>query len=173
VVLCEHLFDGMYFLLRDLLGKGKISALSKYPDIERYDIVRHFEFVPEKLRTASIVRRPKQQLVYLVKGSPETLIALCNQQTVPRDVVEQLANLTKRGVRVLAMARQQCDELTESQVLGMTQEQIEEMHGGLTFLGLLFLVNKLKDDSIPVCAGIERHPSRISYSEYTKSFLHG
>lgn len=136
-------------------------------DSQGYRIARHFEFTPERLRAASIVQRPftdvsidymgtssdlathylrlhRSRLVYLVKGSPEAIVGLCESSSVPPTIQASLLSLAKRGLRVIAIAGR---AMREDEFLS-SQDQIEGSSGvnssPMLFLGLLCLSSRLK-----------------------------
>ena len=153
-------------------------------------ILRHFEFTPERLRAASLVKRSphtathtekgreapapaststsasiidahfvrlaQARILYLVKGSPEAIVALCIPSSVPPTVQARLLFLAKRGLRVIAMAARVVDDYAEQgvRVEGLSQDEIEAGGDGtargsnpnnpMMFLGLLCLSSRLK-----------------------------
>lgn len=154
-------------------------------------ILRHFEFTPERLRAASLVklsssatragggreapapasissstststndahfaRLAQARILYLVKGSPEAIVALCLPSSVPPTVQARLLVLAKRGLRVIAMAARVVDDYVEQgvRVEGLSQDEIEAGGDGsargsnpnnpMMFLGLLCLSSRLK-----------------------------
>ena len=125
----------------DISGK----MIAKSPLKEIFQIVRHFEFTPERLRAATLLRRPDDTLVYLVKGSPERIVQLCKQTTVPSSLNSTLMQLARKGLRVIAMAYKECIESAE--ILENIPQDELEAKGDINFLGLLFLSSKLKDET--------------------------
>lgn len=57
---------------------------------QRYEIIRHFEFSPEKPRSGTLLRRPSGQIVYLVKGSPESIAQLSDPSSLPPNMTHIL-----------------------------------------------------------------------------------
>lgn len=113
----------------------------------RHDILRHHEFSPEKLRAGAIIARPSGDILFLLKGSPETILQLCLPDTVPNFIFDNLRDFAKRGLRVIAMAYRKCPE-ESSKLVSLTQEQMEGK-GGIIFAGLLCLTNRLKAEAVP------------------------
>lgn len=111
-----------------------------------YKICRHFEFSPEKLRAGTVLLRPDGEPIFLVKGSPEMIINLSNPSTVPSNVETDIVNFTKKGFRVLAVAYRRCTESEEWLTKTANQDDLEK---NLTFLGLIYFSNKLKNDTYP------------------------
>lgn len=112
----------------------------------KYDILRHFEFSSDRLRAGSLVRKPNGEVTYYCKGSPEAILKLVRPDSVPNDINKTLTGLSKRGFRVLALCYKNINSVEDSRVLLTTpQDSIEE---GSIFLGLIFLSNALKADTI-------------------------
>lgn len=127
-------------------GTGKIWAIppvSKLkPAVGRYEILRHFEFTADKLRTATLFRRPNNDILFVMKGSPETILSLCEPSSVPSGINQTLGRLAKRGLRVIGIAARDCNESIHV-LERLTQDNLEGM-GGIKFIGLIFLTSKLK-----------------------------
>ncbi|KAH7826180.1 putative ATPase type 13A2 [Monocercomonoides exilis] len=95
------------------------------------------------------------------KGSPEALLPLCTQSSIPSDFHSKLASFTQRGLRVLALGHKTIQIPMKSNVtLSEASEQStpksldyevvnkmprEEVEHDLTFLGFFIMENKLKD----------------------------
>jgi len=88
-----------------------------------------------------------------VKGSPEKIFDLCNRRTIPRDFQDVLTNYTKEGYRVIALAVKDLPGLTYRQVQTVSRDEIES---NLTFLGLLIMENKLKEETKGVIETLQR-----------------
>lgn len=109
-----------------------------------FTILKHFEFSPDRLRAASLVRGPSGQLKYFLKGSPEMIIQLCDRTSVPSSIEEELLSLARKGLRVLALAmREFPDSVSVNDVMQMTQMSCEETN--IRFVGLVYLSNQLKE----------------------------
>lgn len=122
-----------------------------------YEILRHFEFTPEKLRSASLLQRPSGEVVYLIKGSPEVIMALCSPSTLPRNLNNELTRLAKNGLRVIAMAMRNCSSIgsssadSDEKIPGDEMKKFSQLElesrCDLQFLGLLCLSSSLKSDA--------------------------
>jgi magnesium-transporting ATPase (P-type) len=124
------------------------SPLSSAPSSKkagdgRYEILKHFEFTPERLRAASIVKEPSGRLMYLLKGSPEIIVKLCDPNTLPINIEERLGELARKGYRVIALASKECF----STDLVLSQEMIEKQLPYLCFYGLVYLSSALKGET--------------------------
>lgn len=139
--------------------RGQMLAYANAQDLSArraYTIVKHFEFTPDRLRAASIVQEPSGRLVYLLKGSPEAVIRLCNPVTLPDNIQEELLVLARKGLRVIALAYRTFPEnLSLTDLLQYTQSACEDGQQ-LTFVGLLYLSNKLKDDATRTITALHR-----------------
>jgi magnesium-transporting ATPase (P-type) len=68
-------------------------------------IVKHFEFSSDKLRAGTLLQRSNGEVLYLLKGSPETVMKIVDPDSfVPEDVNRSLTDLAGQGLRVLAFA---------------------------------------------------------------------
>lgn len=149
-------------------GSGKIWAMPPNPTLGRYEILRHFEFTADKLRTATLFRRPNNDMLFVMKGSPETIISLCEQSSVPPSINQTLGRLAKRGFRVIAIASRDCNE--SIQVLErLSQDSLEGM-GGIKFIGLIFLTSKLKAAAKPTVAALTK--ADVGCSMITGDYIH-
>ena len=109
-------------------------------------VMRHFEFNADRLRSATLLRRPDGSVAYLLKGSPETIARISDRESIPVDLQLRLKELTKRGFRVIAMAHKVFPEGSIN-LETSTQDEIESGEG-IEFLGLLYLSSKLKVDAL-------------------------
>jgi len=82
-----------------------------------------------------------------VKGSPEKIFELCRQETIPPDFYKVLAQYTQEGYRVVALSFKDLPGQTFSNFQTIRREEVESK---LTFLGLLVMENKMKDESTAV-----------------------
>jgi magnesium-transporting ATPase (P-type) len=117
----------------------------------KYEVLRHFEFTSDKARAGSLVKRPTGDVIYYSKGSPEAILKLAKKSSVPIDINDTLNNLSKRGLRVIAMSYRiistanSVEKISEDLLLAMPQRVLEEES---VFLGLAFLSNALKSETI-------------------------
>jgi hypothetical protein len=83
-----------------------------------------------------------------VKGSPEVIKELVQPSSVPPDFDSVLAEYTREGLRVLALAQGAVlpGMLPEGGVLSLTQQQLEATVP-LQLVGLAVLANPLRPDS--------------------------
>ena len=130
---------------------GQLIAYPPLPNgKEGYQVLKHFEFTPEKLRAASLVLEPNGRIVYLMKGSPEVIIRYADPSTVPADIQTSLSALAKEGLRVIAIAYKDCSISSREFLMCQTQDAIENSEcvtGRIVFLGLIYLSSALKKDT--------------------------
>ncbi|KAF9968325.1 hypothetical protein BGZ70_004966, partial [Mortierella alpina] len=111
-------------------------------------IIRCFEFVSALRRMSVIVRRLHSPgMEVFVKGAPEAMIDICNENSFPLDYKERLSYYTHKGYRVIACASKALPNLTFVRSQRIKREQVES---DLTFLGFIIFENKLKPTSAPV-----------------------
>lgn len=79
-----------------------------------------------------------------MKGAPEVIYPLCNPDTLPADVATIQSQYTQHGYRVLAYGQKPLPDLDPETI---TSKKIEDMEQGLTFLGLIVLQNRLKNET--------------------------
>lgn len=146
------------------------ASPSSKPSNSYCTVLRHFEFTPEKVRAGSIVRRrglpsnasaANSNLMYYVKGSPETIIALCDKSSLPDDIQPQLTSLSKRGFRVLAVAYKSCHNLHEKDATTVSQDELEA-NNSLRYLGLIYFSSKVKAQCPEMFAHFDRALIRSS-----------
>ncbi len=103
-----------------------------------YTLVRH-EFMSQLARMSVVVRAPDNEVWALAKGAPEELRRRCAPQSVPADFDAVLASYTAQGMRTIALAAKPMKEAA--------MNSRDEVEAGLTFLGLLVMVNPLKPET--------------------------
>jgi predicted P-type ATPase len=151
-------------------GNDKIARMrAQSADGNGYNtIMRHFEFTPDRLRAATLLKRANGRFFYLVKGSPEIIQSLSDPSTVPQDLKSSLTVLTKKGLRVIAMAYRECQE-PEDVLMSLSQQQIESA-GGINFLGLLTLSSPLKTQTRSTIDQLNR--ADIHVNMITGDYIH-
>jgi magnesium-transporting ATPase (P-type) len=135
-------------------GTGRMTAFAHVPshisehthqamsrpidNSNKYDLCKHFEFTPDRLRAATILRRPDGSVTYLLKGSPEVIVRLCEASgTVPAHIEQTLVDIARRGLRVIAVAAREClpavakgdnsNAMRYSELMRMSQDDIERL----------------------------------------------
>jgi len=97
------------------------------------------------------LHRDGDEILALVKGAPETLLPLCQDQlgTIGSgplqrsELLKQAEDLAAEGYRVLALAQRRCPELPEP---------IEQVEGELSLLGLVALIDPPRPEAAQAVA---------------------
>jgi predicted P-type ATPase len=139
--------------IRTVFGSSSTSSRSSTPlsSAPKFQILKHFEFSSEKLRSGSLVLRPNKDLVYFCKGSPEKILELVTSSSVPLGTAEILTQLSKRGYRVIACCfkRVATGVAKDSEVIHRFQTIPQtELERDCQLLGFVFLSNALKKDTV-------------------------
>ncbi|XP_053164452.1 probable cation-transporting ATPase 13A5 isoform X2 [Hemicordylus capensis] len=82
-----------------------------------------------------------------MKGAPEMVASFCKAKTVPGNFMKGLRFYTSQGFRVIAFAHKEFSKEEGTDLNGLERE---EMESDLTFLGLLIMENRLKNETKPV-----------------------
>ncbi|KAJ9592472.1 hypothetical protein L9F63_015888, partial [Diploptera punctata] len=108
-------------------------------------IVRQFPF-SSSLQRMSVITRTlgASQFQAYCKGSPEMILSLSHPDTVPTDLASVLEEYTQEGYRVLALGYKGLPRVSYVKVQRLSREDVE---GGLTFLGLIVMENRLKPET--------------------------
>eukprot|EP00981_Chlorochromonas_danica_P013851 scaffold6925_cov248-Ochromonas_danica.AAC.13 len=132
-------------------------------------IIKHFEFTPDRLRAATVMKEESTgRLRYLVKGSPEVIVRMCVPSSVPTNIFKELSSLARKGYRVIAMAYRDCCE-EEDRISSMNQDDLEAL-GDIQFAGLLYLSSALKQDTIRTMQALKS--ARIHTNMITGDHIH-
>ncbi|GAA6043571.1 hypothetical protein JCM8097_005258 [Rhodosporidiobolus ruineniae] len=136
---------GESFKLEDALKAG-----SKHAHFLELGVLRTFDFVSSLRRMSVLVKKLKSNSVEAyVKGAPEVMIDICDKSTLPDDYEEILADYTRHGFRVIALAGKSMPGLTWIKAQRLKREAVES---DLRFLGLVIFENKLKPGTAPAIA---------------------
>jgi P-type E1-E2 ATPase len=74
-------------------------------DVHKLLLIKKFEFSSELQRMSVVVRNNiDREILCYIKGSPESIQSLCDEESIPKNYSEQLDNYTSRGFRVIALA---------------------------------------------------------------------
>jgi cation-transporting ATPase 13A3/4/5 len=121
-----------------------VRAVLTSPDgtVIRLKHIFHFD---SGMKRMGVVASGADFTRFHVKGAPEVIAALCNPVSVPNNLSTLLETYAQTGLRVIACATGPVPE-------GASKEQLEVMNisdleHGLTFLGIVVLQNKLKEES--------------------------
>ncbi|GAA5846586.1 hypothetical protein JCM3766R1_007121 [Sporobolomyces carnicolor] len=136
---------GESFKLEDALKAG-----TKHAHFLELGVLRSFDFVSSLRRMSVLVKKLKSNSVEAyVKGAPEVMIDICDKSTLPDDYEEILADYTKNGFRVIALAGKSMPNLTWIKAQRLKRDAVES---DLRFLGLVVFENKLKPGTTPAIA---------------------
>lgn len=166
----ELLIASRWTLRTSTQTSGQLIAAppSNVTSVGQCVIVKHFEFTPDRLRAATLLRDDKGKLRYLLKGSPEVIVRMSSQATVPKDIQRELSNLARKGYRVISMAYRDCPE-SEDQLCAMTQDELEAL-GDIKFAGMLYLSSSLKEDTTRTIQTLKH--ARIHTNMITGDHIH-
>ncbi|XP_052083585.1 polyamine-transporting ATPase 13A3-like, partial [Mytilus californianus] len=128
--------------------KDTFLSNAKESDYE-IGIIRQFTFSSSLQRMSVITRKiDDDHMVLYCKGAPEKVTSLCDPETVPDNFHEILHQYSVQGYRIIALAYRQLDpKLSWHQAQRISRDKMEH---SLTFAGLLFMQNKLKQETKPV-----------------------
>ncbi|XP_014255644.1 probable cation-transporting ATPase 13A3 isoform X2 [Cimex lectularius] len=130
---------------------GPENVVPESPDEIDFEIgiVRQFTFSSSLQRMSVITRTLGANTFTLYcKGSPEMILSLCDQSSVPSDFQRQLEMYTKEGYRVLALAYKDLPpRLSYAKMQRLSREEAES---NLILLGLVVMENRLKPQTSPV-----------------------
>ncbi|KRW98967.1 P-type ATPase, cytoplasmic domain N [Pseudocohnilembus persalinus] len=114
-------------------------------DDEILTILKRFEFKSAFASMSVLVEDQNMEQFIFCKGSPEKIISISNQKSVPQNFDKILNELSLKGFRIIGMGYKKIDnQLGKDEIECLEREQAEKE---LEFLGLLILENQLKSDS--------------------------
>lgn len=146
-----------------LLVAGRKAGLNK-PDLERqYPRIDEIPFSSQKKFMATFHETPEGEVVLYLKGAPETVLGFCTQLRASNRVDELTHDgraqvlytnqeMAGRALRVLAVAHQtiQRDEIPS------IKADLEKGNGGLTFSGLLGMIDPARPEVYEAIARCKR-----------------
>ena len=131
-------------ILEDTPGKFSLCRVSSFSFASEILIHRKNDFASE-LRRMSVLASVNGCIYSFVKGSPESLKALCVKCSLPANFDEVLAQDARAGYRVIALA---CKKMDISPDMFVHISRMD-MESNLQFLGFVVMENKLKPESAP------------------------
>ncbi|KXZ43114.1 hypothetical protein GPECTOR_102g67 [Gonium pectorale] len=131
-----------------------------------YAIIKRFEFSAALQRNLVVVRAPDGSTAVFAKGSPEAIRGLVTRGSVPPDFDALLGELTREGLRVLALAAGDAGGVPEAELLGWTQAQTEA-GVSLGLVGLAVMANPLRPDTADVIARLQHASIRTVMTRQT------
>lgn len=126
-------------------GAEGVRMTMRSPSGRELRVIHLFHFDSISKRMGVIVNEGSTHRFHL-KGAPEVISSLCDPSTIPVNLAEVLDEYAQKGLRVLACA---CGPVPEAALAGLMELQRESLERDLTFLGVVILENKLKEQSKP------------------------
>lgn len=121
--------------------------------ITELGIIRQFDFDSELRRMSVLVRSLSNDSIQVyVKGSPESLVEVCRDDTIPENYNELLVYYAHRGFRVIGCAMKTCASLSWVKAQKMTRDQAES---DLIFLGFIVFENRIKSETTPTILSLK------------------
>jgi predicted P-type ATPase len=131
-----------------IVGPIKNQNEDQTNNLFMFGIIKQIPFESQLQRMLVIVKQAYvQEYIVIVKGAPETIVSICNKNTVPDDFSSMLDSYTRDGLRVLATASKVLINMNLETVLKLSREELE---CDLTFDGLTVFQNRLKKETTPV-----------------------
>ncbi|XP_042315021.1 probable cation-transporting ATPase 13A5 [Sceloporus undulatus] len=127
----------------------KPGPAASQASVEGMAILHQFPFSSSLLRMSVITQELGKKDVYdlYMKGAPEMVASFCKPMTVPTNFQAELKSFTSQGFRVIALAHKEFPLEGEVSLDAMERNEVES---NLTFLGLLVMENRLKNETKPV-----------------------
>lgn len=111
-------------------------------DFYKVGIIKRFDFSSALQCMSVIAQIPyEDNIIGFVKGSPEKIMSMSIQRSLPENFDRILQSYTQDGLRVLALAYKYLPRVTYEKAVDMNREEIE---GELIFLGFLIMQNMVK-----------------------------
>ena len=116
-------------------------------------IIRCFEFNSSLRRMSVIARSLNEDLWVYAKGAPESIREICDASSIPENFDQVLADFTRKGYRLLAIAENHMEPLSWIKVQKLERFSAES---GLNFLGFLIFENKMKPKTKPIITELNK-----------------
>lgn len=132
----------------DLLVPAVVTSPKQLEKINvEIGILHQYQF-SSRLQRMSVITRQlgSKDMILYCKGSPEMIMSLSNQNTVPEDSLKKLKEYTKEGFRVLAIGWKQLQNIGLHKFDKILRHDIEN---NLNFAGFIVMENRLKKETIP------------------------
>jgi cation-transporting ATPase 13A3/4/5 len=107
-----------------------------------YTLLKQNEFDNHRVTQSVVVQDESGAKLAFVKGSPESIRALCDSKTIPKTFDGTLRSCSKLGIYQLALAYKTLDPGTDVSVL--TRDDLES---SLIFCGFVHFQNKMQSDT--------------------------
>jgi cation-transporting P-type ATPase 13A2 len=108
-------------------------------------ILRCFDFCSELRRTSVLTKNlSSDHFMAYCKGSPESILQICDQTSIPSNFESILQKYSKNGFRVIGCAQKNLSNYSNLNIMCLSREYIESK---MSFLGFLIFENKIKKQS--------------------------
>ncbi|XP_065649691.1 polyamine-transporting ATPase 13A3 isoform X2 [Hydra vulgaris] len=122
--------------------KPHIKALVSSENHKPFAILKYFPFESSLQRMSVITINDNDSFNVYTKGSPEKILSLCINDSIPNDIKEEIAKYTSVGNRVLAAAHKYISFVSDwSELNRITRNEIES---NLNFSGVIIFENAIK-----------------------------
>ena len=143
---------------------SNISDGSNDPDVLAFEkrwaekeglaIIKKFDFTSNHQRMSVITRNDHDKGSHIfLKGAPEVVRDLCHASSIPHNFTQVVQGYTRQGLRLLACAHAYDASMTWHKAEKMPRDKAER---GLVMVGILMLENRLKPETAPVMAELNR-----------------
>nr|XP_057940919.1 cation-transporting ATPase 13A2 isoform X2 [Doryrhamphus excisus] len=137
---------GGHRVLAVMRPPGRPLPFQATPASEPVAIVQRYPFSSALQRMSVVtVASGGCSVVAFMKGSPEMVASLCQQDTVPPQFSSKLRSFSSEGLRVLALAYKPMDKSADLSTI-----ERGEVEQDMLFLGLLMMKNLVKPESSKV-----------------------
>lgn len=136
--------DQAMFIASDaeLSSASGSSAVIKDTNMNVLKVVRRFDFDHNRMSQSVIVRLPNGTHVVFVKGSSESIIRMCDPETVPTGFRQQTERGSSQGKYQIVVGWKELT--TEKSISSISRDEVEKE---LQFVGVLDFSNELREAS--------------------------
>ena len=142
-----------------LVVAGAKAGYQKEELENRYPRLRELLFNSERKRMSTIHRTPEGKEILFSKGAPEQILARCNSfrsnskvlplsQSQKEKIIEQNNRLALEALRVLAVAYREIGPQERESIAQKDKLDVDKMESGLTFLGLIAMIDSPREEAI-------------------------
>lgn len=142
-----------------LVVAGAKAGYQKEELENRYPRLRELLFNSERKRMSTIHRTPEGKEILFSKGAPEQILARCNSfrsnskvlplsQSQKEKIIEQNNRLALEALRVLAVAYREIGPQERENIVQKDKLDVDKMESGLTFLGLIAMIDSPREEAI-------------------------
>lgn len=121
---------------------SKDGALALSGDFGEVEILKRFDFDHHRMTQSVIVKTSDGKMIVYVKGSGESIMKICQSDSLPSDFETVLRESAKAGIYQISIASK---EISTSVDLSKTSR--DEIEQNLSFLGVVNFKNVLRDET--------------------------